>query len=152
MARCDLPVPAILSSASSHISSVARYGPNVGCGCFTRRYSNLSRSKRSAPLTVLRDQPKSRAIALIDSPCTSRRRRILPIVPPGRSVAPLECNVLQLATALNLQHYRLSSSHRLKQRPDLLNGFNRLLVYLVNDVPREQVRCVSVQAWRPRNS
>src|SRR5208337_4096819 len=66
-------------------------------------------------------------------------------------VAPLECDVLQLATTLDLQHYRLSSSHRLKQRPDLLNGFDCLLVYLVNDVPREQVRCVSVQAWRPRN-
>jgi hypothetical protein len=60
------------------------------------------------------------------------------------SVAPLECDVLQLATALNLQHNRLSWSHRLKQRPELLNRFDRLLVDLVNDVPRAQVRCVSV--------
>jgi hypothetical protein len=28
----------------------------------------------------VRDSPRSRAMALIDSPCTSRRRRILPIV------------------------------------------------------------------------
>lgn len=64
--------------------------------------------------------------------------------PIGRSVAPLEGDVLQLATALDLQYYRLSSSHRLKQRPDLLNGCDCLLIYLVNDVSREQVRCVSV--------
>jgi hypothetical protein len=78
--------------------------------------------------------------------------RITPSDPAARrSVAPLECEVLQLATALNLQHNRLSSLHGLKQRPDLLNGFGCLLVYLVNDVPREQVRCVSVQAWGSRN-
>ena len=34
----------------------------------------------SARLTVLRESLRSRAIALIDSPCTSRRRRIFPIV------------------------------------------------------------------------
>src|ERR1039457_2836894 len=55
-------------------------GLNFGRGWLERRYSNRSPSDRSARLTVLRESPRSRAIALIDSPCTSRRRRILPIV------------------------------------------------------------------------
>src|SRR6202034_2356827 len=65
---------------SSHASSVSRNGPSFGRGWLERRYSNRSPSERSARLTVLRESARSRAIALIDSPCTSRRRRFLPIV------------------------------------------------------------------------
>jgi hypothetical protein len=75
----------------------------------------------------------------------------LPLSLLGPSVAPLECDVLQLATALNLQHDRVSWSRRLRQRPKLLNRFDCVLVGLVNDVPGAQVRCVNVQAGRPRN-
>jgi hypothetical protein len=70
----------VVSSASSQPSSIARNGPSLGIGWRTRRYSYASSSSRSARLTVFRARPTSRAIALIDSSCTSRRRRILPIV------------------------------------------------------------------------
>jgi hypothetical protein len=61
-------------------SRVARYGPSFGRGWCWRRYSNGSPSERSAFFTVLHEIPRSRAIPLIVSPCTSRRRRIFPIV------------------------------------------------------------------------
>jgi hypothetical protein len=54
------------------------------------------------------------------------------------SFAPLERDVLQLATAFNLQRDRLPWTHMPKQRPDLLNRFDSLPIDLVNDVSGAQ--------------
>ena len=69
----------------------------------------------------------------------------------ARSFAPLECDVLQLTSALDLQRNRLSWAHMLKQRPELWNGFDTVTIDLINDVAGAQVGCVDVEGGRLRD-